>query len=55
MIVESYLEQMGMRRTMIFLQNYGISPNLAMKIAKYYGEATIDKVRENPYRLVLEI
>lgn len=38
MILESYAQQMGMRRVLVFLQNYGISPNLAMRIAKYYGE-----------------
>ena len=34
MIIESYMQQMGMRRTLVFLQNYGLSPTLAMKIAK---------------------
>lgn len=55
MIAESYMAQMNMRRTLVFLQNYGISPNLSMKIAKFYGETTIEKIRENPYRMVLEI
>ena len=35
MIIESYMQQMGMRRILVFLQNYGLSPNLAMKTAKY--------------------
>lgn len=55
MISESYLQQMGMRRALVFLQNYGLSPNLAMKIAKYYGENTIELVRQNPYRMVMDI
>ncbi|MDD3333878.1 MAG: ATP-dependent RecD-like DNA helicase [Eubacteriales bacterium] len=55
MIIESYTLQMGMRRVMVFLQNYGMSPNLAMKVAKYYGENTIELVRENPYRMVMDI
>jgi len=55
MILESYTEQMGMRRVMLFLQNYGLSPNLATKITKYYGEATVELIRENPYRLVTDI
>lgn len=55
MILESYLQQMGMRRALVFLQNYGISPNLAMKIAKYYGENTVELVRLNPYRMVTDI
>lgn len=41
MIVESYLQQMGMRRALVFLQNYGLSPALAVRIARYYGEDTV--------------
>ncbi len=55
MIIESYAEQMGMRRVMLFLQNYGLSPNLATKITKYYGENTIQLIKDNPYRLVTDI
>lgn len=55
MIAESYLQQMGMRRALVFLQNYGISPTLAMRIAKYYGEDTVELVRENPYRMVMDV
>ena len=55
MIIESYQEQATMRRTLVFLQKYGISPNLSMKIAKYYGEDTILILKENPYRMVMDI
>jgi exodeoxyribonuclease V alpha subunit len=55
MILESYQEQVSMRRAMLFLQNYGIGPNLSTKIAKTYGEATVEMIRENPYRLVTDI
>ena len=55
MIAESYTEQVGTRRVMIFLQNYGITPGLAGKIAKRYGSDTIAIIKENPYRLVLDI
>ncbi len=55
MILESYGQQMGMRQALVFLQNYGLSPNLAMKIAKTYGEGTIQAVRQNPYRMVTDI
>ena len=55
MIIESYTEQMSMRRMMLFLQNYGISPNLSTKITKYYGEATVEMIKQNPYRLVTDI
>lgn len=55
MIIESYMQQMGMRRILVFLQNYGLSPGLAMKIAKYYGENAVELIRQNPYRLVMDI
>ena len=55
MIIESYMQQMGMRRILVFLQNYGLSPNLAMKIAKYYGENAVELIRQNPYRMVMDI
>ncbi len=55
MIAESYLAQVSTRRVMIFLQNYGITPGLATKIAKHYGADAITIIKENPYRLVLDI
>lgn len=55
MILESYGQQMSMRQVLVFLQNYGLSPNLAMKIAKTYGEGTIEAVKQNPYRMVTDI
>ena len=55
MIMESYTQQMSMRRVLVFLQNYGLSPNLAMKIAKYYGEGTVELIKQNPYRMVTDI
>ncbi len=55
MIMESYAQQMSMRRVLVFLQNYGLSPNLAMKIAKTYGENTVEAIKQNPYRMVTDI
>lgn len=51
MIAESFREQQSARRAMIFLQSYGISPALAVRISRYYGDRTPEVVRENPYRL----
>lgn len=55
MILESYAEQASARRVMLFLQNYGIGPALASRITKCYGEATVDLIRENPYRMVTDV
>ncbi len=55
MIAESFAAQNGMRNTLIFLQNYGLSAGLSMKVYKAYGDMTERVLRANPYRLVDEI
>ncbi|MBQ8111415.1 MAG: ATP-dependent RecD-like DNA helicase [Clostridia bacterium] len=55
MIAESFAAQNGMRNTLIYLQNYGLSPSLSMKIYRAFGEMTESVLRTNPYRLVDEI
>lgn len=48
-------EKKDMRQAMLFLQQYGISNALAVKIYEAYGNATYNTVRENPYRLAEDI
>ena len=55
MIAESFQAQQGPRTAMIFLQSYGISATLALKIADRYGDEAPDVVRRNPYRLCEEV
>ena len=55
MIAESFEEHNGMRNTLIFLQNYGLTPTLSMKIYRAFGDMTESVLRSNPYRLVDEI
>ncbi len=40
-----------LRSAMIFLQQYGISDNLAVKIYNTYGERIYRVIKENPYQL----
>ncbi|MDR0896456.1 MAG: ATP-dependent RecD-like DNA helicase, partial [Oscillospiraceae bacterium] len=54
-IGESFQQQHEMRSAMVFLQSYGLSPALAMKVWKRYGERAQAVIRENPYRLAEEI
>ena len=54
-IAESFSEMRGMRRAVIFLQKYGITLTLAVKIYKYYGDELFDVVEKNPYRLAEDI
>ncbi|RKM59854.1 ATP-dependent RecD-like DNA helicase [Butyrivibrio sp. CB08] len=44
-------EKREMRNAMIFLQQYGISDNLAVKIYNTYGERIYKVIKENPYQL----
>ncbi len=55
MIMESYAEQAQQREAMVFLQSYGVTPNLAVKIFKRYGENVKQVIRQNPYRLVEDV
>jgi exodeoxyribonuclease V alpha subunit len=48
-------EQKVVRSVMIFLQSHHVRPSFAQKIFRTYGEESIDKVTENPYRLAKEI
>ena len=54
-ISESFQEQQIARRSLIFLQSYGIPAPLAVRISKHYGDRTPEIVRQDPYRLCDEI
>lgn len=54
-IASSFAEKQEMRQTMVFLQTYGISSGMAMKIYRTYGTSSMEVVRTQPYRLVLDI
>lgn len=48
-------EKKDMRRAMIFLQEYGVSMNLAVKIYTRYGQDMYLIIKENPYKLADDI
>ena len=54
-ISEQMEEKKEMRQAMMFLQDYGISMNLALKIYQEYGQQMYGIIRENPYRLADDI
>jgi exodeoxyribonuclease V alpha subunit len=47
--------QREVRKVMVFLQGYGVSPAFAARIYRRYGTAAIARVRENPYRLAFDV
>ncbi len=54
-IAGQFTEKRDLRKAMIFLQQYGISVNLAGKIYKMYGRDVYRVVKENPYQLADDI
>ncbi len=48
-------EKKDMRQAMMFLQGYGISVNLAVRIYQEYGPAMYSILKTNPYRLADDI
>ena len=51
----AWTAQREVRKVMVFLQGYGVSPAFAARIYKRYGAAAIARVRENPYRLAFDV
>ena len=54
-VVDAWAEQKAVREIMVFLQSHGVGTARAVRIYKIYGDAAIQRVRENPYRLALDI
>ncbi len=54
-ISENFYDKREMRNAMMFLQKYGISSTLSVKIYKQYGAGLYQVLRTNPYRLAEEI
>lgn len=54
-IGEAFHAQYELRKAMLFLQDYGITPTYAIKIYQYYKDRTTEVVKNTPYRLVEDI
>lgn len=54
-IAQQVAEKSEMRSAMMFLQQYGISVALGVKICGKYGSRVYSVLRENPYRLAEDI
>ena len=54
-IAIQFEEKRELRSAMLFLQQYGISLNLAVKIYKQYGNRMYEIMRQNPYKLAEDI
>lgn len=54
-IARAWEEQKQIKEIMLFLQAHDVSTQLAVKIYKTYGDASIGVVRDDPYRLARDI
>jgi exodeoxyribonuclease V alpha subunit len=54
-VIAAWEEQKAIKDVMIFLQAHKVSTRLAVKIYKEYGDAAIDIVQSDPYRLARDI
>ncbi len=55
MVTRAWEEQRSIKEVMLFLQSHDVSTSLAVKIYKHYGDAALDVVQEDPYRLARDI
>lgn len=54
-ISHAFLNLKQMQDTVMFLQEYNISVNMAVKIFNIYGDNTKDIIQKNPYKLVEDV
>ncbi len=50
-ISESFIIRQDAAQTVIFLQEYGVTPNLALRVYKRFGQKSVELIKENPYIL----
>lgn len=55
LIIKAWGEQKKIRSIMLFLYTHGVGTSRAWRIFKLYGDQSIEVVRDNPYRLALDI
>jgi exodeoxyribonuclease V alpha subunit len=55
LVTSAWSEQKVIRAIMVFLQSHGVGTSRSVRIYKTYGDESIEKVQENPYRLALDI
>lgn len=54
-ISKSFNEQRAVQNIIMFLQQYNISPNLAVKVHRIFGPEAVNKIKDNPYSLASSI
>lgn len=55
LIRKAWVEQQQIKDLMIFLQEHDVSPGIAIRIYKHYGDGALAVVQQTPYRLADEV
>ncbi|MGH3417665.1 MAG: SF1B family DNA helicase RecD2, partial [Actinocrinis sp.] len=55
LIADAWVEQKAIKEVMLFLQSVGVTTSIAVRIYKEYGDASIDVVKAEPYKLASEV
>lgn len=50
-----FIEKQAMREALMFLSQFGITPNLAVKIFDQYGQRMYTIIKQNPYKIAEDI
>jgi len=54
-VAAAWEEQKAIKEVMILLQSHGVTTRLAVKIFKQYGDAAVDVLESEPYRLARDV
>lgn len=54
-IITSWGKQKSIREVMLFLQQYDVTPTLAQKIFKVYGEKSLEVLKNQPYKIAQDV
>ncbi|HEV2346197.1 MAG TPA: ATP-dependent RecD-like DNA helicase [Actinocrinis sp.] len=55
LIADAWVEQKAIKEVMVFLQSVGVTTSIAVRIYKEYGDASIDVVKSEPYKLAADV
>ena len=55
LIGAAWVEQKAIKEVMVFLQSVGVTTSISVRIYKEYGDAAIDVVKQEPYKLASDV
>ncbi len=54
-IADHLREHHAIEQALVFLYEFGMGPTLALKVVQQYKQETIERIKENPYRLIDDV